>query len=46
MERILMVKIKEKTHKEIMKLKYDLKEVKSASQTIQFLLNFYKKKLR
>jgi len=43
-ERILMVKILEKTHKELMRLKYDLKEVKSASQTIQFLIDFHKKR--
>jgi len=45
MERILMVKVREKTHQELMRLKYNIKETKrkSASQTIQFLLDFYKK---
>ena len=45
MERILMVKVGEKTHKELMQLKYNLKEIKrkSASNTIQFLIDFYKK---
>ena len=44
-----MVKVIEKTHKELMQLKYNLKEIKrkSASNTIQFLLDFYRKnKLR
>jgi len=48
MEKILMVKVGEKTHKELMQLKYNLKEIKrkSASTTIQFLIDFYRKNKR
>jgi len=45
MVKILMVKIGEKTHKELMRLKYKLGE-RSASTTIAFLIeNFNKSKL-
>ena len=44
MERFLMVKVKEKTHSKLMELKYKLNiKPKSASNTIEFLINFYKK---
>ena len=44
MERILMVKVREKTHNELMGLKYKLNlRPKSASNTIQFLIDFYRK---
>ena len=43
-ERFLMVKVKEKTHSKLMELKYKLNlKPKSASNTIKFLINFYKK---
>jgi len=44
MKKTLMVKVKENTHQELMRLKYKLKKVRSASETIQYLLDYHKKK--
>ena len=44
MKEIKMVKVINGTHQELMRLKYKLKGVRSASETIQFLMDFYKKK--